>query len=70
MVESERQRNAGQGEQFARLMLGRKLLLAERLKLRPAESATKAELAKHKREKTEIARDDVKEHLSVMHAAA
>eukprot|EP00965_Chrysotila_dentata_P221890 6192652-Pleurochrysis_carterae.AAC.2 len=31
LVESERRRNKGQGEQFARLMWGHKALLAERL---------------------------------------
>eukprot|EP00965_Chrysotila_dentata_P101474 3349954-Pleurochrysis_carterae.AAC.1 len=53
LIQSERRRSAGQGEQFARLMLGRKLLLAERLKVRPADSAMKVGLVKHKREKTE-----------------
>eukprot|EP00965_Chrysotila_dentata_P130764 4323486-Pleurochrysis_carterae.AAC.1 len=68
LVESERRRTAGQGEQFARLMLGRKLLLAKRLKNRPAESAVKAELVKFKKEKTASVRVIVREHLSALQA--
>eukprot|EP00965_Chrysotila_dentata_P166911 5511347-Pleurochrysis_carterae.AAC.1 len=68
LVESERRRTAGQGKQFARLMLGRKLLPAERLKNRPAESAVKAELVKLKKEKTAFARVIMREHLSALQA--
>eukprot|EP00965_Chrysotila_dentata_P163843 5408949-Pleurochrysis_carterae.AAC.1 len=57
MREIECKRNVGQGEQFARLMLGRKLLLAERLKASPTDSTTKRELAKLKQEQKHEARE-------------
>eukprot|EP00965_Chrysotila_dentata_P237326 6201833-Pleurochrysis_carterae.AAC.1 len=68
-LESQRRRTCGQGEQFARLMLGRKVLLVKRLQRRPTESAVKADLVKYTKEQTQSARLDVRKHLSALEAA-
>eukprot|EP00965_Chrysotila_dentata_P068206 2256027-Pleurochrysis_carterae.AAC.2 len=70
MHQTARQRNVGQAEQFARLIGGRKVLLgAEHLKLQPAVSDVKQELLKLKKEHKQVASEDVRGHLSALHAA-
>eukprot|EP00965_Chrysotila_dentata_P224784 6194388-Pleurochrysis_carterae.AAC.1 len=64
---SERRRNCGQGAQLARLMLGRKLLLTERQQLRPDASSSHLQLVSYQKEQKSTARDDVREHLNVLH---
>eukprot|EP00965_Chrysotila_dentata_P198910 6179085-Pleurochrysis_carterae.AAC.1 len=64
-VESIRKRVAGQGEQFARLMLGRKALLAQRKK-RLSKSST-LQLAQYKHEVKKEERGVVRDHLNELY---